>query len=130
MQTGHPLAYGYPELTSAFRSNYTVYNVRRADRDRVVLQWGTKPIKDDRDEDAESADEENKKEEDEPEMLISGGLKEGDALEGYPAILDLPAGDGKVIAFNFNPMHRDLNRSDYRFLWNAILNWEHILERE
>ena len=130
MQTGHPLAYGYPELTSAFRSNYTVYNVRRADRDRVVLQWGTKPIKDDRDEDAESADEENKKEEDEPEMLISGGLKESDALEGYPAILDLPAGDGKVIAFNFNPMHRDLNRSDYRFLWNAILNWEHILERE
>jgi hypothetical protein len=20
-------------------------------------------------------------------------------------------------------MHRDLNHSDYRFLWNAILNW-------
>jgi hypothetical protein len=130
LQTSHPIAYGYPELTSAFRSSYTVYDIRRADRNRVVLQWGTKPVKDDRDEDAESADAENEDKEEESEMLVSGGLKEGDDLEGYPAILDLRAGDGKVIAFNFNPMHRDLNRSDYRFLWNTILNWEHILERE
>jgi hypothetical protein len=25
-------------------------------------------------------------------------------------------------------MHRDLNRSDYRLLWNAILNWQAILQ--
>jgi hypothetical protein len=25
-------------------------------------------------------------------------------------------------------MHRDLNRSDYRLLWNAIINWKAILE--
>ena len=31
--------------------------------------------------------------------------------------------DYRVLAFNFNPMHRDLNHSDYRFLWNGILNW-------
>jgi hypothetical protein len=127
LQADHPLAYGYPERTSAFRSSYTVYDVRRADRGRVVMQWGTKPIKDDREEepDEEEPDEE---EEEEPEMLVSGGIKEPDALEGYPAILDLPAGQGKVIAFNFNPMHRDLNRSDHRFLWNAMLNWQHLLE--
>ena len=35
----------------------------------------------------------------------------------------LPAGKGRVLAFNFNPMHRDLNHSDYRFVWNGILNW-------
>jgi hypothetical protein len=61
-------------------------------------------------------------------MLISGGIKEPDDLEGHPAILDLPVGEGKVIAFNFNPMHRDLNRSDYRFLWNAILNWRYLVD--
>ena len=127
LQTEHPIAYGYPELTSAFRSNYTVYDVRRSDRDRVVLQWGTKPIKDDRDDDADEADSSNTDDED-TEMLISGGIKEPDELEGYPAILDLPVGEGKVIAFNFNPMHRDLNRSDYRFLWNAILNWRYLLD--
>ena len=30
-----------------------------------------------------------------------------------PAIIDVPAGKGRVIAFNFNPMHRDMNRSDF-----------------
>jgi len=34
----------------------------------------------------------------------------------------VPAGKA-VIAFGFNPQHRDLNRSDYRFLWNVLLNW-------
>ena len=56
-------------------------------------------------------------------MLVSGALKGEDELEGRPAILDLPAGKGRVIAFNFNPIHRDLNRSDHRFLWNVLLNW-------
>jgi len=27
------------------------------------------------------------------------------------------------VAYNFSPIHRDMNRSDYRLLWNAILNW-------
>ena len=36
-------------------------------------------------------------------------------------------GQGHVVAFNFNPLHRDLNRGDHRLVWNAILNWEAIL---
>jgi hypothetical protein len=31
--------------------------------------------------------------------------------------------DSVAVNHNSNPMHRDLNRSDYRFLWNALLNW-------
>jgi hypothetical protein len=27
-----------------------------------------------------------------------------------------------------NPLHRDLNRGDERLLWNAILNWQSILD--
>jgi hypothetical protein len=26
-------------------------------------------------------------------------------------------------AFNFNPIHRELNRADFRFLRTALLNW-------
>lgn len=59
----------------------------------------------------------------EVKMLVSGAVKGEDELEGRPAILDLPAGKGRVVAFLFNPIHRDLNRSDHRFLWNALLNW-------
>ena len=60
-------------------------------------------------------------------MVVSGGMRGAEKLEGRPAILDLPSGKGRVIAFNFNPLHRDLNHSDARFLWNAILNWKKIL---
>ena len=124
LRTDHPIAYGYSGLTSVFRNNYTVYNVNRSDRDNVVLQWGTKPMKDDRDEDTKDKDE------DDGEFVISGGVRNGDNLQGHPAIMDFPAGQGRVIAYNFNPMHRDLNRSDYRFLWNALLNWQHLLQQD
>ena len=56
-------------------------------------------------------------------MVVSGGIKGGSELEGKPAILDIPVGDGRVIAFNFDPIHRTLSRSDFRMVWNAILNW-------
>ena len=68
-------------------------------------------------------DKPKEKERDAGPMLVSGGMRGEDTLEGRPAILDLPAGRGRVLAYNFNPMHRDLNHSDYRLLWNALLNW-------
>ena len=134
-QPEHPLAYGYPKTTSAFRSSYTIYDVRRGDCARVVLQWGTKPRKDDREEEdkeKEAAGQEAKEKEKkaEQDLVVSGGAKNGDDLEGAPAIIDVRVGRGRVIAYNFNPMHRDLNRSDFRFLWNAILNWKHLVERK
>jgi hypothetical protein len=61
-------------------------------------------------------------------MVVSGGARGEAALAGRPAVLDLPVGRGRVIAFNFNPAHRDLNRSDHRLLWNALLNWKRIVE--
>ena len=39
----------------------------------------------------------------------------------------MPVGRGHVVAFNFNPLHRDLNRGDHRMVWNAILNWQAIV---
>src|SRR5690606_23356852 len=125
-QPGHPLAYGYPKVTAAFRSDYTVYDRRRRDREHVVLQGGTKPLKDEREEDEAASEGEGG---DEDERVVSGGVRNGDDLQGHPAIIDVPLGKGRVIAFNFNPLHRDLNHSDYRFLWNALLNWRHILDR-
>ena len=63
-------------------------------------------------------------------FLVSGQVWGEGNLIGRPAILDMPVGRGHVVAFNFNPLHRDLNRGDQRLLWNAILNWQTILERK
>jgi hypothetical protein len=118
----HPIAYGYPGVASVFRSNYGIYDPPRRwltmsyctsclsgpfDETNVVLQWGTGAF------DSSTV---------EP-MLLSGGGKNIGAMQGRPAILDFPMGKGHALIYNFNPMHRDLNHSDYRFLWNGILNW-------
>ncbi|HEY4230133.1 MAG TPA: M14 family zinc carboxypeptidase [Thermoanaerobaculia bacterium] len=137
LRPDHPLAYGYPIVTSAFRTDLDAYSVRPVDKRWVVLQWGTRPTKEERDfeedaskkekgDQAEKADEDKGKDakaKEETALVVSGGGKDVEKLEGRPAILDVPAGKGRVLAFNFSPMHRDLNHSDYRFLWNGILNW-------
>ncbi len=117
----HPIAYGYPAHTYVFRQNFPLYNTPRRwlrmaycttcldgpeDRSGVVMEWG---------------DSEDKA------FVVSGQAWGEENLIGRPAILDMPVGKGHVVCFNFNPMHRDLNRGDQRLLWNAILNWEAII---
>ncbi len=115
----HPIAYGYPEEISAFRTNSPVYSVRLVDEGRIVLQWGTRiPVDDDEDEGQEGKDEPKAK-----PIVVSGGIKGGKELTGKPAILDIPTGKGRVVAFDFDPIHRCLTLSDFRLVWNAVLNW-------
>src|SRR5690606_22136574 len=90
----HPLAYGYGEETSVFRTNLPVYEMPRrwltmayctscltgpVDERHVVLSWGG-----------------------EGEMVISGGMRGESALQGRPAILAIPLGEGVVVGYNFN----------------------------
>jgi len=117
----HPIAYGYQARTHVFRQNYPVYSVPRRwlrmaycttcldgpfDPSGVVLEWG----------DRENAP-----------FVVSGQAWGERNLIGQPAILDMPVGQGHVVTFNFNPIHRDLNRGDQRLLWNAIINWQAIV---
>jgi hypothetical protein len=122
LRVDHPIAYGYAADDSVFRGSFPVYTVRPADRSWVVLQWGTKPPREDRDPADAPAESSGK----DSGLVVSGGAKGEDVLEGRPAILDIPVAKGHVVAYNFNPIHRDLNRSDYRLLWNAILNWQYL----
>ena len=140
----HPIAYGYPEITSVFRQDHTLHQTREADLGWVVLQWGTEPrsfhdessaddgpwgvgdelehatAKDESEPASESADE--------PSLVVSGGMTGESELEGYPAILDAPLGRGRIVAFGFDPIHRTLARSDFRLVWNTLLNWNDLPE--
>ncbi|MGB7497926.1 MAG: M14 family zinc carboxypeptidase [Candidatus Acidiferrum sp.] len=117
----HPIGYGYPARTYVFRQNFPLYAIPRRwlrmaycttcldgpeDRSSIVLEWG---------------------DEDGAPFLVSGQVWGERNLIGRPAILDSPVGQGHVVSFNFNPIHRDLNRGDQRMLWNAIINWQAIL---
>jgi hypothetical protein len=120
-RSDHPIAYGYPTHTYVFRQNFPLYNIPRRwlrmaycttcldgpeDSRGVVMEWGDTDGK----------------------PFVESGQAWGEGnLVGRPAILDMPVGKGHVVCFNFNPMHRDLNRGDQRLLWNTILNWQAIL---
>jgi hypothetical protein len=116
-----PIGYGYGSTTYVFRQNFPIYSTPRRwlrmaycttcldgpfDPSGVVLEWGDRGGQ---------------------PFVVSGQAWGEDNLIGHPAIFDLRSGSGRVIAFNFNPLHRDLNRGDQRLLWNAILNWQAIL---
>ncbi|HNP35053.1 MAG TPA: M14 family zinc carboxypeptidase [Woeseiaceae bacterium] len=112
---GHPIAYGYAPEIAVFRTNLPVYDLPRrwltmayctscltgpVDKRRVVLSWGGTG-----------------------DMVVSGGMLGDEQLNGHPAILDTPMGKGHVVTFNFNGIHRDMNRGDFRLVWNVLLNW-------
>jgi hypothetical protein len=117
----HPIAYGYPEHTWVFRQNFPLYDIPRhwlrmaycttcldgpEDRSGMVMEWGDTSGK---------------------PFVVSGQAWGEQNLIGRPAILDMPVGKGHVVSFNFNPMHRDMNRGDQRLLWNALINWQAII---
>lgn len=62
------------------------------------------------------------------ELVLSGYVRGEEQVAGKPAILDLPVGEGRVILFAFDPLHRHLNLSDFRFAWNAVLYWNDLPE--
>jgi len=115
----HPLAYGYREKTIAFREERPLYAVRRNEEGRVVMQWGTRIPTDDDEEQKDKADTK------EP-LVVSGGVKGAEEIEGKPAILDIPTGRGRVVAFDFDPIHRYQTLGTFRLVWNAILNWNDL----
>jgi hypothetical protein len=122
----HPIAYGYPETTSVFRGNGALFTVEDKDAWMVVLQFGTKePIPYGQEEKKE--DEEKKADSEKPGPLCLSGLVKGeDDLAAKPAILDVPAGSGRVVLFAFNSLHRFLNHSDFRLVYNVILNYNDL----
>jgi len=114
-QPNHPIAYGYESETAVFRTNLPVYDKPRrwltmayctscltgpVDERHIVLSWGGKTG-----------------------MVVSGGMRGESELQGHPAILDTPTGQGHIVSYNFNGIHRDMNRGDFRLVWNAIINW-------
>jgi hypothetical protein len=139
LRPDHPLAYGYPEITSVHRGQLPLYETGEAELGWVVLQWGVEPPRFDDPKGANDGPWGSGTEVDDPDdggtdddaskklpLVVSGGMKGEGEIEGKPAVLDIPVGDGRVVAFNFDPIHRTLTRSDFRLLWNVILNWNDL----
>ncbi|MBN4070249.1 hypothetical protein JYT76_01045 [Olleya sp. AH-315-F22] len=131
---GHHIMNGYPEITHVFRGNLQLYQVGKYQRNHIVMQYGTGKLKDEKvysgeimgmqDYKPDSLAVAKSKEKSKSKYVLSGMVKNEDKIVGQGAIFDIPVGEGRVVAFTFNPLHRYLNHHDAPMLWNAILNWD------
>ncbi|CAN5799441.1 hypothetical protein BH23GEM9_BH23GEM9_16330 [soil metagenome] len=55
-------------------------------------------------------------------LLISGGLTNGEELAHMPALVDVPVGQGHVVMFSFNPFWRSETLGSYALVFNALLH--------
>jgi hypothetical protein len=129
----HPVLYGYPEMFPIFKGNTPLLQVRKYNRDMILLQYGTKQLKD---EEIYSgpvmglpAKKEEVKKEDpkkDPPYVLSGMVRNEQTIIGHGSIFNVPSGKGRVIAFTFDPLHRYLNHHDAPLVWNVLINWNHL----
>ena len=132
-KTNSPLLYGYPETFHVFRGNGPLYQVDKHNRDMMVLQYGTNPLKDEvpytgpimgmPDRQVEKEKKDDKKE---PPYVLSGMVRNEQTIIGHGGIFNVPQGAGRVIAFTFDPLHRYLNHHDAPLVWNILINWNHL----
>ncbi len=60
------------------------------------------------------------------ELLISGGIRNGQEMANAPALVDAPLGDGHILLFSFNPFWRSETLGSYALVFNAMLHHGHL----
>jgi hypothetical protein len=98
----HPLFYGYREKTLPIRyANGPLLQVPELDRAEQVLMRFV------------GGDQ----------AVLSGLMRGANEIRQRPAILDVPAGKGRLVLFAGNPCYRWQNHGEFGLLFNAILHW-------
>ncbi|WP_077921429.1 M14 family zinc carboxypeptidase [Spirosoma sp. 209] len=134
-KTSSPLLYGYPESFPIFRGIAPLLQTEKYNRDLMVLQYGSKPLKDEEEYKGLIMGMPDRKPIKEPETktpkkeepyVLSGMVRNEQAIIGHGALFNVPVGAGRVVAFTFDPLHRYLNHHDAPLVWNALINWNHL----
>ena len=63
--------------------------------------------------------------EEEP-LLLSGAARSAESLREDAAIYSAPVGEGHVVVYGFDALHRHQNHGNHALVWNAILNWNDL----
>jgi hypothetical protein len=60
------------------------------------------------------------------EVFLSGYVSHPAQLGGQPAAVSVSVGEGHVVMFGFNPLHRFQTHGNFAMVWNAMLNWDNL----
>ncbi|MBI3679966.1 MAG: hypothetical protein HY235_06160 [Acidobacteria bacterium] len=100
-QPSHPIFYGYAGKTIPVRyANGPLLSVSEQDKQHVLMEFaGTE------------------------KSVLSGLMRNPGEIRERPAIVDVPAGSGRVILFATNPCYRWQNFGEFNMMFNAILHY-------
>ncbi len=60
------------------------------------------------------------------DLLISGGLANGEELAGAPAVVDCKLGDGHIVMFSINPMWRHETHGSFFLVFNSMIHYKNL----
>jgi hypothetical protein len=104
LRSSHPIFYGYSETTVPVRyANGPLLRVPQEGRGWVLMRYpGT------------------------DKSVLSGLFKGVAEIRGRPAVVDVPAGQGRVILFATNPAYRWQNLGEFAMLANSLMHWNSL----
>ncbi len=139
----HPVLYGFPENFHVMRGIGPLLQTKKFNRDMMLVQYGSKPLKDEEEykgpimgmpakkdlptgqAGVKKADEKKEPKKETP-YVLSGMVRNEQTIIGHWAIFSVPTGAGRLIAFTFDPMHRYQNLHEAPLVWNALINWDNL----
>lgn len=136
-RSNSPILYGFPETFPIFKGMGPLLQTAKYNRSMLVLQYGTKPLKDEEEykglvmgmpDKKPVKESEAKTPKKEDPYVVSGMVRNEQAIIGHGAIFNVPVGAGRVVAFTFDPLHRFLNHHDAPMVWNVLMNWNNLGE--
>lgn len=98
----HPIVYGYDETIPLYHRFGPYFDVSEEVEANVLVRYAEKDI------------------------VMSGMARNGSRMAGEPAIVSLPTGEGHVVLFGFNALHRHQTHGNFALVWNAVLNWNDL----
>jgi len=104
LKPANPIFYGYDKKTISVRyANGPLLRVPDEEKDHILMQY---PGGDGN--------------------VLSGLMKGANEIHNRPAIVDEPAGKGRIVLFAGNPCYRWQNYGEFNMLFNVVLNYNDL----
>ena len=98
-----PIVYGYDNHIPLFHSFGVLFDMPEEEEKYTVIKYSG-----------------------EDDICMSGIVQGKDQIRGKAALVDVPIGEGHVVLFNFNPIHRFQNKVDFMLVFNILLNFDDL----
>lgn len=98
-----PITYGYQKSFPIFYRQGFLFSVPKTDERYIVVKYANTD-----------------------DICLSGLVRGAKSIMGKAAVVDYPVGKGRVVMFNFNPLHRFMTQVDFMLVFNILFNYNHL----